>query len=101
MVIKIFKKYGNIAEVTIRSSQAFISFDSQISALMAKKALNGYCINELGVQFILDFIDPATMKTNPTPIGELAASETLSYTGLGEQTSTSAMMFLKNSAKVT
>jgi hypothetical protein len=87
-------------EVTIRNSQAFIAFDSQISALMAKKALNGYCISELGVQFVLDFVDPATMKTVSSPGGELAASETLSFTGLGDQASSSAMMFMKNSAKV-
>ena len=70
---------------------------------MAKKALNGYTISELGVQFILDFVDPALVKHSTSPGSELAASETLSYTanGINEgQNTTSAMMFLKNSSKV-
>lgn len=67
---------------------------------MAKKALNGYTIAELGVQFILEFVDPATMKASTSPVGDLAASENLSYTGLGDQASSSAMMFMKSSSKV-
>lgn len=48
-------------EVQIVQKQALIYFNSQIGALMAKKALNNYKITELDVGFILEFVDPKSL----------------------------------------
>lgn len=58
---KIFSRYGPLKEVQILQKQALIYFNSQIGALMAKKALNNYKITELDVGFILEFVDPKSV----------------------------------------
>lgn len=101
--MQIFTKYGAINDIIIKASQAFIVFESQISALMAKKALNEYKIDELGVRFILSFVDPTFLKDTSSPGSELAMSETFSHTqgALGEgQNSARAMLFMKSNSKV-
>lgn len=82
----------------IRTKQAFISYDSQISALMAKKALNKYCIEELDVRFLLDFVEEKSWKEKE----ESMQSEVVEIPppGMEPHHNSSSMMFMKTSSKV-
>lgn len=71
---------------------------------MAKKALNGYKIAELGVHFVLEFVNPSVVKGSDSPGSELAASDaySLNHGGLADgQNSAKAMLFMKSNSKVT
>ena len=71
----------------MKNRQAFIAFENQLSAMMAKKALNGYKIEELDVTFKLDFVEPSSQIEEP-------ASNATDLTPSG------SLMFMKSSAKV-
>lgn len=95
---QIFRKYGLILSLQVRSKQAFIKFDSQISALMAKKALNNYMIEELDVRFLLEFIEDSQVnaRVEATQVEERNTAPP----GIDPQPSSSAMMFMKTNCKV-
>lgn len=67
--------------MTIRNRQAFITFESLVSALMAKRALHDYKIEELDVVFKLSFVE-----------GNESEDETANPN--------SALAFMKSAAKV-
>lgn len=88
----------------MRNRQAFIEYQSQVSALMAKKALNGYRIEELDVTFVLDFVDPIVKEGSTVATEGDSPKDCLpAPPGLENQSNSanaSSLMFMKSNQKV-
>ena len=89
-------------------STFYIHYNAMISTLMAKKALDGYVIKELGLQLKVNFHDPELFDAENT-IESLSHSEqksNVSQNGMAngnvhnnQNNSSSSMMFQKGNQK--
>lgn len=62
----IFGKYGRILKAEKKFSTVYIHYNAMISTLMAKKALDGYVVKELGLQLKVNFYDPEYLDLENT-----------------------------------
>lgn len=59
---EVFGKYGRITKADKRFNSVFVHFNARISTLMAKKALDGYFISDLGLKLKVEFYDPDCLE---------------------------------------
>lgn len=97
---KIFSKYGPIKDIQVWARQGYITYESQISAMMAKKALHLYNIAELEVTFKLQFVEASLVNNTGSSLSELQSEDQSVQNGAEDQNSTNAGMFMKPSSKV-